>query len=224
MLDRDTRSLLTPLASDGGESEAWLITYLDVLTLLLTLFVLLLSLAGNGLASQGSQRGGETVALVSPQAMAAAKVVSSGLQPQHQGLQPRFAGIDVEGVSVVEGQQGITLRIDDNLLFASGQATLTGQGRQVLGDLREVVYAFDGEISVEGHTDSVPIATAQFPSNWELSSARAIAVLRHLAELEVPRQQLRAVGYAETRPLESNATAAGRAANRRVEILLHQEK
>ncbi|EWH01296.1 OmpA/MotB family protein [Halomonas sp. BC04] len=138
-------------------------------------------------------------------------------------MQPRFPGLDIEGVSVAEGQQGITLRIDDNLLFSSGQADLTAQGREVLGSLREVLGAFEGDVSVEGHTDSIPIATARFPSNWELSSARAIAVLRYLAELGVGIERLRAVGYAETRPLESNDTAEGRAMNRRVELLLKQE-
>ncbi|EWG98544.1 hypothetical protein Q427_29990 [Halomonas sp. BC04] len=83
--------------------------------------------------------------------------------------------------------------------------------------------AFEGDVSVEGHTDSIPIATARFPSNWELSSARAIAVLRYLAELGIDIERLRAVGYAETRPLESNDSAEGRAMNRRVELLLKQE-
>ncbi|PMR74122.1 OmpA/MotB family protein [Billgrantia endophytica] len=227
MLDRNTRHTLQPVAGNDDDSEGWLISYLDVLTLLITLFVLLLSLAGNGMAPFGSQHGGEASRMVTPEAQVAALVVagrlSPGLQPRHDGLQPRFAGLNIEGVSVAEGQQGITLRIDDNLLFASGQAELTPQGREVVGSLREILDAFDGEISVEGHTDSIPISTARFPSNWELSSARAIAVLRYLDEIGVAPGRLRAVGYAETRPLESNETAEGRASNRRVELLLRQE-
>lgn len=224
MLDRSTRDVLHPPVIDGGEGEGWLVSYLDVLTLLITLFVLLLSLAGNGAAIKGSRHGGETSALVTLQAQAAARMVAgTGLEPRHDGLQPRFPGLDIEGVSVTEGQQGITLRIDDNLLFDSGQAILTGQGREVLSRLREVLASFEGDISVEGHTDSIPIATARFPSNWELSSGRAIAVLRYLSELGLSAERLRAVGYAETRPLGSNETSEGRAANRRVELLLHQE-
>lgn len=223
MLDRSTRDMLHPPSTDEGDGEGWLVSYLDVLTLLITLFVLLLSLAGNGLASYGSKHAGQAAAPLSPQAVAAAQVVASaGLMPRHDGLSPRFSGLDIEGVSVAEGQQGITLRIDDNLLFDSGQAALTGQGREVLGRLSDVLASFDGDISVEGHTDSLPIATAQFPSNWELSSARAIAVLRYLSELGLTAERLRAVGYAETRPLQSNASPEGRAANRRVELLLHQ--
>ncbi|MCG6656193.1 OmpA family protein [Halomonas campisalis] len=225
MLDRSTRDTLQPMTGDG-DGEGWLMSYLDVLTLLITLFVLLLSMMGNGMATQGSQYGGQADQQITPEARVAALVVagrlSPGLQPRHDGLQPRFSGLDIEGVSVDQGQQGITLRIDDNLLFASGQAELTVQGREVVASLREVLDAFDGEISVEGHTDSIPISTARFPSNWELSSARAIAVLRHLDEVGVEAKRMRAVGYADTRPLESNETAEGRAANRRVELLLRK--
>lgn len=224
MLDRSTRDVLLPPAVDGGDGEGWLVSYLDVLTLLITLFVLLLSLAGNGAAIQGSPRDIETNALIMPQAEAAARMVAgAGLKPRHDGLEPRFPGLDIEGVSVTEGQQGITLRIDDNLLFDSGQAILTGQGREVLSRLREVLATFEGDISVEGHTDNIPIANARFPSNWELSSGRAIAVLRYLSELGLSAERLRAVGYAETRPLDDNETPEGRAANRRVELLLHQD-
>ncbi|MCE8040596.1 OmpA family protein [Halomonas desiderata] len=224
MLDRSTRNVLHPPPTGEGDEESWLVSYLDVLTLLITLFVLLLSLAGNGLAVQGSRHGGEVATAITPQAEAAARMVAgAGLKPQHEGLQPRLPSLNIEGVSVAEGQRGITLRIDDNLLFSSGQATLTAQGREVLSGLRETLERFDGDISVEGHTDDIPIATAQFPSNWELSSARAIAVLRYLSELGVPTQRLRAVGYADTRPMESNDSIQGRAANRRVELLLHQE-
>ena len=83
--------------------------------------------------------------------------------------------------------------------------------------------AFDGQISVEGHTDNVPIATARFPSNWELSVGRAIAVVRQLERQGIAISRMRAVGYADTQPMESNATAEGRAANRRVELLLKQQ-
>ncbi len=226
MLDRDTRHALHSPGGDEGEGESWLVSYLDVLTLLITLFVLLLSMAGNGMAPQGSQFGGDAPRMITPEAELAALQVagrlSPGLKPRHDGLQPRFQGLNIQGVSVAQGQEGITLRIDDNLLFDSGQASLTAQGQQVLASLKEVLESFEGTISVEGHTDSIPIATARFPSNWELSSTRAIAVLRFLTELGIAPERMRAVGYAETRPLASNDSQAGRAANRRVELLLKQ--
>lgn len=230
MLDRNVREVLAPGSVGEGDGEAWLVSYLDVLTLLITLFVLLLSLAGNGLAVTGSEHGGESTRQISPVAQSAAIAVAGGLgplatgiQPRHDGLQPRFQGLEIEGVSVDQSAQGITLRIDDNLLFASGQAELIAGADRVLQRLVELIQEFDGDVSVEGHTDSIPIATARFPSNWELATARAISVLRYLAGAGVEEARLRAIGYAETRPLESNATAEGRAANRRVELLLHQQ-
>lgn len=224
MLDRDIQQVLSPPSSQGdGDGESWLMSYLDVLTLLITLFVLLLSMAGNGQATDES-RASEAV---SPTAQSSAIALieevdpmASGLRPRHDGLQPRFKGLEMEGVSVAEGDRGITLRIDNNLLFASAQANLTSRGRTVLKGLVETLQTFEGRISVEGHTDNVPISTSRFPSNWELSTGRAISVLRYLAEAGLPEAHLRAIGYADTQPLESNETREGRATNRRVELLL----
>jgi len=149
--------------------------------------------------------------------------LATGIQPRHEGLQPQFAGLDIPGVSVSQGREGVTLRIDTSLLFPSGQAVLTPRGRGVVESLLDVLASFDGQISVEGHTDSVPISTVRFPSNWELSSARAIAVVRHLERQGFNISRMRAVGYADTQPMEPNTTADGRAANRRVELLLRQQ-
>ncbi|WP_163559519.1 OmpA family protein [Halomonas sp. NO4] len=227
MLDSNTRNTLQPSPTGDGDGEGWLMSYLDVLTLLITLFVLLVSMMGNGMSSMGSQYGGQANQAISAEAQLAALIVSGqlapGLKPRHDGLKPRFSGLEIDGVSVAEGQQGITLRIDDNLLFASGQADLTAQGREVLTSLHDALATFEGDISVEGHTDDVPITTPRFPSNWELSTVRAIAVLRFLTELGVEAERLRAVGYADTRPMASNDTPQGRAANRRVELLLRQD-
>ncbi|MGM0988000.1 MAG: OmpA/MotB family protein [Pseudomonadota bacterium] len=230
MRDRDIREALSPPGQGEGDGESWLMSYLDVLTLLITLFVLLLSMAGNGQAISGSQYAGQATRSVSPTAQSAAAAVSagiapmaSGLKPRHDGLQPRFQGLDIEGVSVAEGNEGITLRIDNNLLFASGQARLTPRGQAVLQGLMETLRTFDGRISVEGHTDNIPISTSRFPSNWELSTARATSVLRYLASAGLSETRLRAIGYADTRPLESNDTRQGRAANRRVELLLTRD-
>ncbi|MBB3182914.1 chemotaxis protein MotB [Halomonas fontilapidosi] len=205
-------------------------SYLDVLTLLITLFVLLLSMTGNGQATRGSQLSGDHAQAISPAAQSAAMDISpglapmaSGIKPRHEGLQPGFTDLGIEGVSVAEGDRGITLRIDNNLLFSSGQASLTPRGQRVLQDLMETLETFDGRISVEGHTDNIPISTNRFPSNWELSTGRATSVLRYLADAGLLETRLRAIGYADTQPLESNDTPRGRAANRRVELLLTRE-
>ncbi|WP_447554907.1 OmpA/MotB family protein [Vreelandella sp. EE22] len=215
-MNRDARHALeSPFPPGGGDGEeGWLTSYLDVLTLLITLFVLLLALtpAGSGDAEEG----------LDAQSTAGVQPLSSGLYPRHGGLDPAMGRLDIPGVSVSQGREGITLRIDDSLLFASGAATLTAQGETVLEGLSEAIDTFGGEVSVEGHTDNVPIANAAFPSNWELSTGRAIAVVRQLEREGVALSRLRAVGYADTRPLESNDSEQGRAANRRVELLLRQ--
>ncbi|MEA2119509.1 OmpA/MotB family protein [Halovibrio sp. HP20-50] len=219
MLDRDTRHALE-IPVSASEDDGWLTSYLDVLTLLITLFVLLLSLT-----PPGGGEAADTAFMRSASAVSSLPLASlaTGIQPRHEGLQPQFSGLNIPGVNVSQGREGVTLRIDTSLLFPSGQAVLTTQGRGVVESLIEVLASFGGEISVEGHTDSVPISTARFPSNWELSAARAIAVVRHLERQGFDVSQTRAVGYADTQPIEANATAAGRAANRRVELLLRQQ-
>ncbi|WP_183313187.1 OmpA/MotB family protein [Halomonas fontilapidosi] len=230
MRDRDIRQALSPPGQGHDDGESWLMSYLDVLTLLITLFVLLLSMTGNGQATRGSQLSGDHAQAISPAAQSAAMDISpglapmaSGIKPRHEGLQPGFTDLGIEGVSVAEGDRGITLRIDNNLLFSSGQASLTPRGQRVLQDLMETLETFDGRISVEGHTDNIPISTNRFPSNWELSTGRATSVLRYLADAGLLETRLRAIGYADTQPLESNDTPRGRAANRRVELLLTRE-
>lgn len=125
-----------------------------------------------------------------------------------------------DAVDVIVNSQSVSFRISNELLFPSGQALLNPGGLEVIEKLAAVIKRSDYPVSVEGHSDPVPIQTRQFPSNWELSSSRATAVLRELVRSGVAASRLRAVGYADTQPLESNDTPAGRAANRRVELIM----
>ncbi|MFP5506764.1 MAG: OmpA family protein [Gammaproteobacteria bacterium] len=115
---------------------------------------------------------------------------------------------------------GVDLEISDNILFTPASADLTAGGRTLLDELVAILATLPYELSVEGHTDSRPIATDRFPSNWELSSARASGVTRHLIEQGIPAGRVRAVGYADTRPLADNASPEGRSRNRRVSFIL----
>lgn len=310
--DRDDRHqrLLTihPHERDG---DGWMISYMDIMTLLVALFVLLLTVSGGASDIAGAVRGAfasnqtlgnriqapealDTAAIAAARnvsaAPASAEVPHRGTLPDGVGIRftallapPRLSqvalasaqlivghgmmtpaspattlstsAIDaarqiaasrqrisesarqaalalahaiqekplpvIDGVEVSRVRGGINLRIQDHLLFGSGDADLTNPGRDVVQGLVSLLEQYDGEISVEGHTDSVPIDTPRFPSNWELSSARATAILRYLVKAGVDPSRLRAVGYADTRPLQTNATNQGRAANRRVEILIH---
>ncbi|TVU87671.1 OmpA family protein [Vreelandella titanicae] len=130
---------------------------------------------------------------------------------------------DLEGVEVSRVAEGISLRVQDQLLFPSATAELTTDGSSLVGSLLETIQRYDGEVWVEGHSDSQTISTDEFSSNWALSSARAIAIVEALEAAGVDAERLRAVGLAATKPLESNATAEGRARNRRVEVVIHVE-
>ena len=129
------------------------------------------------------------------------------------------------GAEVKDAAGQITVTMVDKILFKSGEAALTPEGEQVLTRLGGVLQHADKMIEVSGHADNQPVETAKskqlFPTNWELSTARATNVVRFLQEkVGLKPRRLKAAGYGSYRPVASNATAAGRAKNRRIEILL----
>lgn len=123
-------------------------------------------------------------------------------------------------VRVIETSRGVTIEINDSILFSPGQAQLQPPLIKAMGAIAEVLAPTDFPITIEGHTDNVPIKTPQFPSNWELSAVRATTVLRLFADSGITPERLTAIGYADTRPVEPNVLADGRARNRRVTILI----
>lgn len=129
-------------------------------------------------------------------------------------------GNDVE---VVVNERSVSFRVNSEILFDSSKADLSRSGLAVLRRIVAVLADTDHEVTVEGHTDSVPVRrNLRFPSNWELSSARAGSVVRYLQANGINRNRLKAVGYADTRALGDNHTPAGRASNRRVELLIEK--
>jgi chemotaxis protein MotB len=130
-------------------------------------------------------------------------------------------GFSAQVQTVIE-RRGLVVRVlTDKLLFDSGQATLQRAGDPLLEEVATLLNVDKSHpITVEGNTDNQPIATSQFPSNWELSTARATTVVRFLIAHGVSAERLAAAGYAALHPVDSNATTAGRARNRRVDIVL----
>jgi chemotaxis protein MotB len=124
-------------------------------------------------------------------------------------------------VRVLETSRGVTIEINDSILFSPGQALLQPPRQSHAVGGRGAGRRTDFPITIEGHTDNVPISNAQFPSNWELSAVRATTVLRLFADSGMcAAERLTAIGYADTRPVEPNVLADGRARNRRVTILI----
>jgi chemotaxis protein MotB len=122
-------------------------------------------------------------------------------------------------VKVVDGRMLVQLQTD--VLFGSGSARLSAAGRAGIREVGAVLAGLENRsFQVEGHTDNVPIKSATFPSNWELAAARAITVLNTLVEAGMPKERVSAASFGETHAAAPNATAEGRAANRRIEIVV----
>lgn len=130
-------------------------------------------------------------------------------------LEPLVAGGQVR---VTEGVNGISIEINASALFKLGDAALGDEAGRALRAVAEVIAVGDFPIKVEGHTDTQPINTPYFPSNWELSAARASSVVRLFVGAGVAPSRLTAAGYSDQRPIADNATPEGRARNRRVTI------
>ncbi len=125
-----------------------------------------------------------------------------------------------KAVNIKVTQGYAQLEIQDNVLFKSSEANLTISGEALLKRLVPLLKQAVGLILIEGHTDNIPIKTAQFPSNWELGSSRATSVLHFLVSQQLDSSHLRAMTYADTMPIADNATAEGREKNRRVNLLI----
>ena len=136
-------------------------------------------------------------------------------------INPNVKG-DISEVKIVESGHGtIMISLPESILFQSGEARVRSEALPFLKALSEILIEMDRYIRIMGHTDNVPIRTAQFPSNWELSAGRAVMVVRIFAELYgVPLTHLSATGLADAKPIASNDTPEGRTKNRRVEILI----
>jgi chemotaxis protein MotB len=251
-------------AAAGGESEErWLLTYADMITLLMALFMVLFSItsvnksklevlsktlqeAFSGKVLPGGQSirdtGADPKSVSSPTANppipAITTVVSQAAAPsaaaarlkeqedfrrlkQQIDQYAREKGIQSK-VQTVIAQRGLVIRLlTDRVLFDSGMADLKPAATPVLSKVAQILREEGShQVMVEGHTDPVPIAGSVFPTNWELSTARASRVVRFLISNGVPSRRLSAAGYAYLHPIATNSTAAGRSRNRRVEIVL----
>jgi chemotaxis protein MotB len=274
--------------AEEGSNERWLLTYADMITLLMALFMVLFSISsvniskyqtlqkslkaafsgnilpgGKAIAQQGatdnaaqtpssvelqaiepvategaaslqnsSARGSATATAPGQTSAAAAAAKAAAAQREASEFAHIKAELDAyaakhgfaKSVTTSIEARGLVIKVlTDDLLFASGQATIEARADGLLGEIAQLLNVDETHpISVEGNTDNVPIHSGQFPSNWQLSTARASIVVQFLIEHGVSPSRLTASGNAEQRPVDSNATAAGRARNRRVEIVMRR--
>jgi chemotaxis protein MotB len=223
---RRSDSLRIPLVS-SAEEDSWLITYLDVITLLLVIFVVMLAFSGGPSNTPGSGEVQRVEGATVNDPLAETAVPEMTMEPVNPAAE--FAGRALsflqeaglsEEVEVIEQEGGVSLRVSIEILFASGASTLTNQGIDQLEKLVPLLAESAYRITVAGHTDNVPVRSQRFPSNWELSSARAGSVVRLFEADGILSSRMQATGYADTRPLARNDTERGRALNRRVELVL----
>ncbi len=133
--------------------------------------------------------------------------------------------ISVGLVDIKVTKKRIILMVREKGSFASGSATIIKPFKTIAEKIAEVFSDFEGEVIVSGHTDNIPIRTSRFRSNWELSSSRAVSVIHQLAnQKELKDKHFEIAAYADTKPVDTNATANGRAKNRRVEIMMDYSK
>lgn len=141
---------------------------------------------------------------------------------EFKGLLARFQTLIDAGklkVEIVDGRMVVVLASD--VLFASGSANLSREGRAAIGEVAALLADIpDRKFQIEGHTDNVPIRTATYPSNWELASARALTVLKTMLEAGMPADRISAASYGDSKPARDNETPEGKAANRRIEIVV----
>jgi chemotaxis protein MotB len=227
--------------------ERWLVSYADFITLLFAFFVVMYSissvnigkyrtvsesikaalnpLANHSGANQIINIGEAKLALQGRNPTDAKEVMTRRIRQLVQVIKDKQLKDMVAFVTVMQTINGdIIITIPDRLLFNSGEATVRTEALPFLEGLGGAILELNRHTRVEGHTDDVPIRTAQFPSNWELSAARAVMVVRVLSELYgVPAGHLTAVGHADTRPVTANSDADQRAKNRRVEVVILEQ-
>ncbi len=188
--------------SNPLHDATWLYSYADLMTQLLIFSILMLAALGLKKPTEPSPRKNDLVDTVE--------------QVEKFVKESGFA----DSMALDRAADRLVIRMKSAILFSEAQAALTPQAEKVLAGLTPLLARAPSRLRVEGHTDDVPIHSAQFPSNWELSTARAISVIRYLEEHGIARERLSVAGYGEFHPLAPNDGAERRATNRRVEIVV----
>lgn len=232
----------------GGGSPGWMTTFSDLMTLLLTFFILLFSMSSVSDSKFNQASASMTLAFTGQDGLLPKEKT---VVPDNNGEKGDIEGVETTGeeippelvemyekmeqllheqemdttIGIEVDSEGIYLDIKDSILFSSGSAEVRGSGKDTLNNLAELINQVDNEVIIEGYTDDVPMSNEQYESNWELSTSRAVSVLRYLSEEKaVDPARLSARGYGEHHPIVPNDSAEHRAENRRVNIVILYEE
>ncbi len=222
--------------SSGG-SPAWMTTFGDMMTLLLVFFVLLYSFSVMDLEKfKGfiSALKNQLGVLESGKTLSEENVINKGSMGERYNSTPeniskvmnemsnyvRENGLE-DKINMQITERGLVVRFSGEILYEIGKAVIKPEGEKILSEVVRNINNIPNSVMVEGHTDDWPINNKKFPSNWELSTARAVNVIKYFIEQhDIAPQRLSAAGYSKFRPLYENDTSVHRAKNRRVEIVI----
>jgi len=232
--------------------EAWLLPYSDLMTLLLAVFIVLFAVSQVDAAkaqlmseefsdkmmshqsAQSDQPNNEvpqeqtSVTSVSEEASAnfMEQVELENLQKLKAQLDQMLESRGLTGsVTTIIDERGLVVRFNNAILFDSGSAEIKPENEGILMDVAKLVSPLENYIRIEGHTDTVPMSSEAYPSNWELSTARASSVVKlFISKCNFSPERLVAVGYGEYKPVAGNDTPDGRQKNRRIDIIVLSEK
>jgi len=193
----------------------WIFTFSDLMTLLLVFFVLLFSFCKTDVEKFKS------VAQSFKPTPPGTPFFLEGQPSVLEQLAERVETSEIsEEVYITMDRRGVIVSFRDSALFEPGRATLTQRARESLNRFVNFLYGLPNDVVIEGHTDDTPIESARFPSNWELSSARASSVARYLQSQGIDGERMKVVGWGEFRPRFRNDTPAKRALNRRIDVVI----
>ena len=208
------------------DTNAWLATYGDMITLLMCFFVIFFSISEVNIALFEDLKNGFESDITNKETKSPISLLAKQLDSIYDN--PVDDNLDVE-VELIN--RGINIKLASNDLFRSGDAQLSRSGRKTVDDisnsLLSIVERYNLTCDIEGHTDDTPMRSYKFPSNWELSASRAANVLRQMIDSGIPKEQSRAIGFADIKPIIEPRDSTGslvkgaRAINRRVEIVIH---
>lgn len=216
----------TPDEHEHYGSERWIIPYADLVTLLLALFIVLYAAADRERAAQIaksiSAQFSDTVSRPEPNVGNGVLPGGTSLLEEQTALDTTFASNQKlrERARMSQNEKGIVISLAEAGFFDSGDAKVRDDALPLIDSIADSLQNSRALIRVEGHTDSTPISTPRYPSNWELSSARASAVLAKMISRGVQPSRLSVAGYGDINPVADNNTTEGRALNRRVDIVI----
>ena len=215
--------------------ERWLISYADFITLLFAFFVVMYSSSSvhegkyRAVADSVNEAFHPVIALSSSNIRLTSKqsgtaMFDTGLKLffKYRKMEEEVRAMDPSGqISLIKDRRGTVIRIENSLAFETGQAEILPVFSEKLDKIAELIAALPNPVQVEGHTDNIPIKTPVYPSNWELSTARAMSIVRYFVDRHaMDPQRFSVSGYGEFRPIGTNDSPEGRAKNRRVEIVV----